>query len=324
MKSRRLLPFVLLALGAPPLSAQTQTPRFDPSRAEANALRSDAAALPALRDQQAKMIDVLTDENRYAPPSPGDEDIGQQLILKRNEKTETFTVLLDSGYFFTDNAAQVHDGARDDWFYAGGGALSWQPRITKRIYGNLSVAQHWYRYNEYSVLDYESGEGVAGCILLMPEIWNTLWYVNYFYQRITQGIDNGAIYDTHNVNAGVQKTMFIDRKNSVNLGLLASIALEASPSELRRNEYFGTVGWNYKIRHSMLLSLSYRLLCYDYYNFDGRRDWNNNFSAALVYRPWEWMEVAGTWNYTLNSSNKEAFSYNVQLAGPTVSLRMRF
>lgn len=324
MKSRWLLPFVLMSAGAVSLSAQTETPRFDPSRAAANALRSDAAALPVLPNQQARMLDVLTDENRYAPASPGDADIGQQLILKRNEKAETFTVLLDSGYFFTDNAAQVRNGARDDWFYVGGGALSWQPRITRRFYGNLSVAQHWYRYNEFSVLDYESGEGAAGFILLMPEVWNTLWYVNYFYQRITQGIDSSAIYDTHNVNAGVQKTMFINRKNSVNLGLLASIALEASPSELKRNEYFAAIGWNYKIKHSMLFSLSYRLLYYDYQNFDGRRDWNNNFSAALVYRPWEWMEFAGSWNYTLNSSNKEAFSYDVQLAGPAVSVRMRF
>lgn len=324
MKPRWLLLFVLLPLATRPLSAQTQAPRFDPSRAAANALRSDAAALPALPDQQIKILDVLTDENRFAPASPGDADIGQQLILKRNEKTETFTVLLDSGYFFTDNAAQVHNGARDDWFYAGGGAFSWQPRITKRLYGNLSVAQHWYRYDEFSVLDYESGEGIAGIIVLMPEVWNTIWHVNYFYQRITQGIDSSAIYDTHNVNAGVQKTMFLNRRNSVNLGLLASVALDASPTELRRNEYFAAIGWNYKIRHSMLLSLSYRLLNYDYLNFDGRRDWNNNFSAALVYRPWDWMEFAGTWNYTLNSSNKEAFSYNVQLAGPAVSVRMRF
>ena len=324
MKLRWLLPSVLLSLAAGPLSAQSQTPRFDPSRAAANALRGDAAALPALRDQQARMLNVLTDENSFAPQSPGDPDIGQQLILKRNEKTEAFALLLDSGYFFTDNAAQVHRDAKQDWFYVGGGAFSWQPRITRRFYGNLSVAQHWYRYDEFSVLNYESGEAAAGLIVLMPEIWNTIWHVNYFYQRITQGIDNNAIYDTHNLNAGVQKTVFFDRKNSVNLGLLASIALDASPAELKRNEYFAAIGWNYKIKHSMLLSLSYRLLYYDYLNFDGRRDWNNNFSAALVYRPWEWMELAGTWNYTLNSSNKEAFGYNVQLAGPAVSVRMRF
>lgn len=324
MKFPRLLSLVFLAAAASPLLAQSPPPTFDPSRAAANTLRGDAIALPALRDQHTRIGDVLTDENLFAPESPGDEDIGQQLILKRNEKTQAFAVLLDSGLYFTDNAAQVHRGAKEDWFYAGGGAISWQPRITKRIYGNVSVAEHWYRYNQYGVLDYESGEAAAGIIVLMPEIWNTIWNFNYYYQRITQGIDNDAVYQTHNVNAGVQKSVIFDRKNSLNLGLLASIALDASPGELKRNEYSGLIGWNYKIKHSMQLSLSYRLLCYDYANFDGRRDWSNNFGVAFVYRPWEWMELAASWNYTLNASNKEAFSYDAQLAGPAVSARMKF
>ncbi len=324
MKLLRILSLILLALPATSLFAQTQAPFYDPSRAAANTIRRDATAQSLLRDQQEKVRSVLADENPFAPESPGDSDIGQQLILKRNVKNEEFAVLLDSGYFFTDNAAQTHRGARSDSFFVGGGAISWQPRITKLIYGNLSVAEHWYRYDKYSALDYESGEAAAGIIVLMPEIWNTLWHVNYFYQRITQGIDNNAIYDTHNINLGVQKTVLFDRKNSLNLGLMTSIALDASPSELQRNEYSAAIGWNYKIKHTMLFSLSYRLLCYDYQNYDGRVDWSNNFGATFVYRPREWLELAASWNYALNESNKEAFSYNAQLAGPAVSVRMNF
>lgn len=324
MKLPRLLSLVCLAISSSPVLAQSQVPAFDPSRAAANALRGDASALPALRDQQTRMRNVITDENIFAPETPGDPDIGQQLILKRNEKTEAFAVMLDSGYFFTDNVAQIPRGARDDFFYVGGGGVSWQPRITRRIYGNFSVAQHWYEYDQYSVLDYQSGEAIAGAIILMPEVWNTIWYVNYYHQRITQEIGDDAIYQTHNVNAGVQKTLLFDRKNSVNLGLLASLALDASPSELKRNEYFASASWNYRIKHSMQLSLSYRLICYDYQNFDGRRDWSNNFGVTFVYRPRDWMELAASWNYTINDSNKEAFNYDVQLAGPSVSVRMKF
>jgi hypothetical protein len=324
MKSLRILSLILLALPATSIFAQTPPPRFDPSRAAANTIQRDATAQSILRDQQEKVSNILEDENSFAPQSPGDDDIGQQLILKRNEKSEAFSVVLDSGYFFTDNAAQTNRGARSDSFFVGGGSVTWQPRITNRIYGNISIAQHWYRYNKYDVLNYESGDVDAGIILLMPEIWNTLWFINYSYQRITQGIDNDAIYDTNNINLGVQKTVLFDRKNSLNLGLLASISLDASPSELQRNEYSAAIGWNYKIKRTMILSLNYQLLCYDYQNFDGRVDWSNNFGASFTYRPKEWLELAASWNYTLNESNKEAFSYNVQLAGPAVSVRMKF
>lgn len=326
MKSLQLI-FLLahLAIPATSLFAQTPPPRtFDPSRAAANTIRRDATAQSILRDQQLKVRDVLQDENSFAPETPGDEDIGQQLILKRNEKYEAFSVMLDSGYFFTDNVAQTRRGAEEDSFFVGGGTFSWQPRFSNRIYGNVTVAQHWYFYDKFDVLDYESGEATAGVIVLMPEIWNTLWYANYFYQRITQGIDSTPIYETHNINLGVQKTVLIDRKNSLNLGLLASLVMDSSPSELERNEYTASVGWNYKLKHNMFFSLSYRLLCYDYKDFDGRVDWNNNFGATFVYRPREWMDLAASWNYTLNESNKEAFSYNAQLTGPSLSVRMKF
>src|SRR5690349_18424108 len=122
MKSLQFLPALFLSLAALPLLAQTPAPKpaFDPSRAAANTLRADVTAQPVLRDQQSKMRNILADENPFAPQSPGDSDIGQQLILKRNEKQEEFAVAVDASYFFTDNAAQAHEGAKEDWFFVGG------------------------------------------------------------------------------------------------------------------------------------------------------------------------------------------------------------
>ncbi len=186
------------------------------------------------------------------------------------------------------------------------------------------MAQHWFRYDKFHSLDYEEGEATAGFILVMPELWNTLWHLNYYYERITQGLDNTPIYQTHTIRAGVQKTILIDRLNSINLSALAALSAEASPKELQRHEYSLYAAHNLRIFRELFLTTSYHLGYFDYSHLEGREDWYHNFGLALTWRPKEWLEVAASWNYTLNRSNIDVFSYDAQLAGPSISIKAKF
>lgn len=312
---------LLLALSLLATTAWSQT-AFDPSRAS-QAVRPDVTAEPLIRDEPPGPRG-LADENNFAIPTPGDSDIGQQLILKREERRQPFFVALDSASFFTDNAANVSAGAKSDWFYVGGITAGWQPRLTNRLYFDAYVAQHWFRYSEFSVLNYEEGEASVGAILVMPELWNTLWHLHYYYERITQGLDETPIYQTHTLRAGVQKTILVDRLNSINLAAMAALSMEASPKELRRHEYSFYAAWNLRLFRQLFLTSSYRLGYYDYFNLDDRADWYHNFGVALSYRPKDWLELAVSWNYSLNRSNYDVFSYDSQLVGPAVSLKAKF
>jgi hypothetical protein len=317
----RFFLYTLLASGLFAAPAWSQT-AFDPSRAS-QAIRPDISAQPLLRDEPAGPRG-LADENNFAITTPGDSDIGQQLILKRQERVRPFYVALDSAEYFTDNAFDTHTDARKDWFYVGGLTAGWQPRLTNRIYFDASLAQHWFRYADFSELDYEEGEALAGVIMVMPELWNTLWHLHYYYERITQGMDNKPIYQTHTIRAGVQKNIIIDRLNTINISALAAFSVAASPTELRRHEYSLFAAWNLRLFRQLFLTTSYRLGYYDYLNLEDREDWFHNFGVALAYRPKEWLELAVSWNYSLNRSNIDVFSYDAQLVGPAVSLKAKF
>lgn len=317
--SPRILAALMLVI---PFIAQGQTLN-DPSRLS-QSIRPDLAAQPLLRESNGLARGTLAEENVFAPHTPGDDDIGLQLVLKRQDSQEPFSASLDSAEYYTDNAANVNKGAEQDWFYVGGINLGYQPRLTGTLYFDASVNQHWYRYDKLSQLDYEDGTAAVGLIKLMPEWWNTLWHLHYYYERITQGIDNSAIYQTHNLRFGVQKTAFIDRLNSINLALMANLAFDTSPETLKRNEYSALTGWNFKISPKTVFTISYRLAYYDYSNLDGRTDWNHNFGATISYRPTSWCELAATYGYTLNRSNQEVFRYDAQLAGPSIGLKMKF
>jgi len=320
--SRLMRPFFCAAfvLAAGSLIAQTQ---FDPSRA-VTGVQPSLASDALIRSQQEAVSRGLDDENAFAPPTPGDDDLGQQLILKRNEKATPFSIWADSSVFWTDNAANVNEGKQDDYFYVGGVNAAWQQRLKGRFYGDVYAGQHWYRYDEFSELDYEAGEVAAGFLVLLPELANSIFHVHYYYERITQDIDGDALYQTHNIRTGLQKTFLIDRLNSVNVSALASFALDTEPDILQRHEYTAMAGYNFKITRSLVLSLSYRLMYYDYFNFEDRHDWYHNASANLSWRPTEYLELAAGYNYSFNNSNLEVFDYESQLAGPSVALKFKF
>jgi hypothetical protein len=315
---------IISALGllgfALPLSAQTQ---LDPARAAA-ATPTDAATQALIRAQEEATSAGLDSENAYAPASPGDSDLGDQLILKRLEKVQPFTLWLDSSIFWTDNAANVNAGEIDDWFYVGGVNASWQQRIKSRFYGDVYLGQHWYAYDELSELDYENGEASAGILVLAPELANSIFHLHYYYQRITQGLDESPIYETHNIRFGGQKTFLIDRLNSVNLSLMSSFSMDAEPDVLRRHEHSLHLGYNYKITRELLFALTYRLVYYDYFNLEDREDFYQNFGAFVTWRPKKYLELSAGYNFTLNKSNIDAFEYEAQLAGPSVVLKYQF
>lgn len=296
---------------------------LDPARASA-AVPLDPSNQRPVQDAEKASSAGLEEQPDYAPASPGDDDLGQQLILKRNEKLEPFRAWLDSGVYWTDNAANVNAGKIDDWFFTGGVNLAWQQRLHGRFYGDVYAGQRLYRYDELDALDYEDGQVNAGFLVLLPELFNSVFHMHYGYQRITQGIDDDPIYQAHTLRAGLQKTFLINRLNSIYINGAASLSLDTEPDLLSRNEYSTTLGYNFKITRELFFSLSYRLSYFDYYNLEGREDWYHNWGAALTWQPWECLELSASYNFSLNESNLSVFDYEAQLAGPSVSLKFKF
>jgi hypothetical protein len=111
-RSSLLWMFVVLSFAAPAVQAQT---RVDPARA------ADAASQAGIG--QSLFLSALSDsrgEGTLVPKSPGDSDLGDQVLLKRSEKAEPFTAWIDSSLFWTDNAANVGATKAEDYFYVGG------------------------------------------------------------------------------------------------------------------------------------------------------------------------------------------------------------
>jgi hypothetical protein len=106
----RFLAAVAFACTLVPGVAQT----VDPSRF-GEGIRPFSLPNPFARDGSADQ--GLQDENDFAPESPGDDDIGQQLILKDSERERWLSAQLDTFTFWSDNPANLSTGEEDDVFW---------------------------------------------------------------------------------------------------------------------------------------------------------------------------------------------------------------
>lgn len=159
VRFKNLLPLwsLLLALGASP-SAQAQGTEVDRARL----LRSQAQIQPLGGDTSNGV-----DQN-YAAASPNDPDLGEQAILKRNDKYEPFAVEVGTPFYYTSNVALVDRGRVDDVIIAPVVGITYAPKFGKTLYGQFAVRQQFFYYADNTAFDYASLDVLAGLGLLPP------------------------------------------------------------------------------------------------------------------------------------------------------------
>ena len=308
-----------LAVALPIASLTAQV--IDPSRRQEATLSRTPG--PSLADSAALDQRTLEEENAFAPSSLGDDDIGQQLILKEVPKDQFFRAFADSFGLWTNNAANVPAGQVDDFFYGARIGAGWQPRIGSRTYTDVSLSQQIVRYNEFDVLNFESLEAAASLMHVVPKLSNTLFFGSIVYNRITGDNFSQDLYQSTSARVGAQKTFLINRRNSLHFSVLGDWDLDTDVDQLFRDEYIGDVVWNFKIFRTLILSLNYRFTWLEYQRVD-RGDALQFAAATLSWQPKKWLELYTTINFASNNSNVPAFDYETTSAGGGLGVRIKF
>jgi len=308
-----------LCLGAAAL-ASAQTP--DPSRlgyaARPLAVPSLLADPPSSPSQLS-----LEDENVFAPESPGDDDLGQQLILKEAPKNRWMSAQVDTFLFWSDNAANLSEGEKDDFFWGGRVSLTAQPRLSRNLYGDIMVSQQFYRYDRLDFLDYEYLEASAGLISVEPRLADSILYIQGYFNRMTTDSFSEDIVNSWSVRAGIQKTILFDRRNTLHINLMGDWDLDTDVAELERYEYVADVGYTFKLMRGLMLGASYRFTYFDYQEVD-RADVLNLLGVNLVWSPRKWIDVYLAASYSFNNSDVDVFDYEAGNVGGGGGVRIRF
>jgi hypothetical protein len=312
------LPAAIFALALTVSSVLAQT--ADPTRL-AEGVRPLAG--PRFAAERSPDSFGLEDQNEFAPESPGDDDIGQQLILKDSEKERWLNAQANTFAFFTDNPANLSDGGEDDVFWASQISLGAQPRLTDRLYLDTFISQQIYRYDKFDLLDYEYLQASLGVIYLEPRLWDSILFAQGQFGRTTSDNFGQDVLNSFSLLAGIQKTLVFDRRNSLYMNLMGDWDVDSDVNELEHAEYIVDFSYRFKIMRDLVASASYRFTWFDYYNVD-RSDALNLMGVYLNWSPRKWVNMYVGAVFNINESNVDVFDYSANNLGGGVGVQIRF
>ncbi|MFM8886227.1 MAG: hypothetical protein ACKOKC_07425 [Chthoniobacterales bacterium] len=303
-----------LALALPLASAMAQSP--------AAIVSTDADV--ARRDMVTAMTgQAFAPEPAYAPPSPADQDLGEQRLLVPDSRYKSLTLFANASEFYTSNAALSNAGAQGDWFTALQFGGSWVPRLKGSLFGEVSVLQQLYRYAEFSNLSFNSLDVGGGLIYVFRDLGDLSAFARYNYNLLTDASSSNSIFYQQTIRLGLQKPFVFSRAHSATVGLQTDLNLDGWPDYALRNRFALLLGYQANLTRKLQANLFYQIAYFPFLDVD-RRDWNQILSAGLAYNFTPWFSVNASVSASFNDSNESFYTYDVLNTGAGVSAVLRF
>ncbi len=295
--------------------------QVDPSRlSESSGMQSRSLITS---DEEEMRSRDLGEENGFTSASKGDDDIGQQLILKETPKSRPFRAFTDQFALWSNNAANVSSGEQTDWMYGGRAGIGWQQQLASHWFADVGLTQGLYRYRRTNALDFEAMEAMASILDVEPRFWNTVLVGSFGFTRITNNNFEDSLLNSFSGRFGAQRLITFDRKNSLQLAMGADWDITNDVDQVFRDEYSMDLIYRYKIMRDLSLSLAYRVTYFNYRKLP-REDLLHVVGATLSYTPKNWMEIYATASHALNESNIAVFDYETVSAGLGLGMKLKF
>lgn len=274
------------------------------------------------------MVSALTGqafapEPNYAPPSPADQDLGEQRLLVPDSRYKSFTLFANASEFYTSNAALSNGQGQGDWFTALQFGAVWMPRIAGNLYGEVSALQQLYRYANLSGLSFNSLDLGGGLVYVFRDLGDLSAFARYNYNLLTDASSSNSIFYQQTVRLGLQKPFVFSRAHSATVAVNADLNLDGWPDYSLRNRFALLAGYQANLTRKLQANLFYQIAYLPFLDTD-RQDWNQILSAGLAYNFTPWFSVNASVSASFNDSNEDFFSYSVLNTGAGVSAVLKF
>ncbi len=259
----------------------------------------------------------------HAPQTPGDSDLGDQVVLIPNYTYEPFSIYSNLEGEYTSNAALTDTDALDDFIYRAEVGGSYVPHLMGNLYGQLSASYEFYRYDKNSQLDFDNLEAGAGLIHVFRKLSDLSVWGRYEYNRITSGRGHDELYANHGLELGFFVPVSLTAHQNVYLSQISNFSLSAEPGFAQFNEYNFIVGHELLATEELSLRSYYQFSVHDY-NDTGRTDLTSTvgLSARYEFCPTAALTLSGS--YALNDSDAVGGDYEVGTIGAILGLTITF
>ena len=275
---------------------------------------------------QPDVAAITQEQSSYigAPSTPGDSDLGEQLILQRKENYEPFRLIGDFSTLWTNNVSLLDLNPQSDTLFVGTVGGQYTPILTENLLANILVSQQFFRYDEFDGLDFDSFNAGAGLTYVFNELDGLSATLGYNYNRLSRAQQyDDEFYNAQSVIFTLQKPWSISSAQLLFAGFSAQWDF-AGPQITQRDTYRLYGGYQVDWSRAFSTTVFYQLALYDYNYFDNRQDLNNTLSANATYQFTDWFSVTGTASGGFNNSSVPVFNYDVFTGGGSITFQVTF
>jgi hypothetical protein len=256
--------------------------------------------------------------------TPNDSDLGEQQILKREERYEPFTATAGLPVYWTSNVALARSHTQDDVIEAPAAGLYFQPRFTRTIYGLVDIREQMFLYDRFDDFDFNSFDVDVGLSCTVPQLDNLLLRLQYNYNRLSTDQGWDEFFSDHSIIFNAEEPVPLGRAQQLAFGTYVKISLASEPERPRRDDYEAYVSYTANLTRAFSLNAAARLVVRDYLHQQSRVDVSEIGSLVASYRINKYFTASALGTWAANQSNKHFFDYEVANAGGALSLAIKF
>ncbi len=225
-----------------------------------------------------KILAGQTSDRLHAPESPGDSDLGEQLLLQPVNSYRPLSVYASGNGHWTSNAALTESDRLEDFFWRHNAGATFLPYLTGNLYGEISGTYGSYQYADNSNLDFDALDAGSGLVNIFPNLGNLSLSARYNYTRYSGSGEE--LFSDHSVELAAFKPIPLGLYHYFYFGWESDFSFDADPEYAKRHEHSITSGYHYSPAEKLSLEIYYRLAINDYES-NARTDLNHTFGAAI-------------------------------------------
>jgi hypothetical protein len=264
---------------------------------------------------------MLPQDNASSEDKASDEDLGEQWVMKHNERLTPLSFFADVSLFHTTNVALVHAGAVGDSFFVADVGVNYSRPIKGNWAFNIGLSESFFRYDKYSEFDFDSFSAGAGLNLQVPKFWNTTFGLQYGYSHLSHEITTGELFSGHSVSLAGTKAVKFSSADFLSFGIAGGFTF-AQPSSLKHGDVALFATYSLSLARWCAVSATARETFYGYTN--GRDDFAHSLALNVHWLLNRWFSVNASGSATWNQSTEPAFDYKVLNLGMTLSGNIHF
>lgn len=268
-------------------------------------------------------VNTLGGFSAFAPASPSDPDIGEQVLLQPAKQYEAFSVYTNWNAFWTSNPDLLDSTTSSDTFFVGTLGVNYLPYLGNNLFGEFTAQQSGYRYANNGNLDFNALLLTAGLIYVIRELDDVAVFARYEYDLFTARGWDSELFSDHSINFGARKSWIINRALLAYVSVGADFSLGGQPSSALRNDFAGLLGWQLSLTRNVTADLYYRVAAQDY-RYGSRADFNQLIGGGLSFDVTSWLSIQTLSSIAINRSTEGVYNYFAANLGGGVSLQVTF